>query len=476
MTVKVFLFISILVVFLLLAFCVFERTKIFPDVDDHDILNRRSTARNAKYGIIARIILYALFVVVSMSAIWTARTYIYPNKKPGDGKNEMFTNVRYHVLSHNGYLLGDQFYLARGITNSSAGFPNEALWDSKDGEVELIRKDSCMLITQFIDPIYFRQAQPKKWYEKIQWKKEKNAYVLQNQVIKEDVSNGFELWQDGKLRYVLEIQHYKPSVIDRLFADDERLKEEQYFYISRLYKSDHECIRDTSSFNKIIQHGYPLMDIIARSPKIDVDEDIERWFTGSYLVRTKIPLKGNRFGFDKKHPAPLCLMPGLSFYLQDGISINNSEYDFDTTFRVPFKEYAQDNKVRFFSGLGTRQSEEFCLSYQDSTHMFLELRQHHMRQLREMDGRVFITSSTDEIAKDAREGGYLYNKFSDNKNLNHINANIRYKVGTARDSLCFAVLDINDQLTGERHVYHSDEPFYLKTCNKTKNAIQWVPA
>lgn len=474
MTLKVFLFISILVVFLLLAFCVFERTKIFPDVDDHDILNRRSTARNAQYGIIARIILYSLFVVVAMFAIWTARTYIYPNKKPGDGKNEMFTNVRYHVLSHNGYLLGEQFYLARGITSSSAGFTNEALWDSKDGEVELVRKDSCMLITQFIDPIYFRQAQPKKWYEKIQLGKEKNAYVLQNQVIKEDVSEGFELWQDGKLRYALEIQHYIPSIIDRLFADDERLKEEQYFYISRLYKSDNECIRDTSSFNKIIQHGYPLMDIIARSPKIDVDEEIERWFTGSYLVRTKIPLKGNRFGFDKKHPASLCLMPGLSFYLQDGVSINNTEYDFDTTFHVPFNEYAQDNKVRFFSGVGTRQSEEFCLSYQDSTHMYLELRQHNMRQLREMDGRVFITSSTDEIAKDAREGGYLYNKFSDNKNLNHINANIRYKVGTARDSLCFAVLDINDQLTGERHVYHSDEPFYLKTCNKTKNAIQWV--
>lgn len=138
-----------------------------------------------------------------------------------------------------------------------------------------------MLITQFIDPIYFRQAQPKKWYEKIQLGKEKNAYVLQNQVIKEDVSEGFELWQDGKLRYALEIQHYIPSIIDRLFADDERLKEEQYFYISRLYKSDNECIRDTSSFNKIIQHGYPLMDIIARSPKIDVDEEIERWFTGT---------------------------------------------------------------------------------------------------------------------------------------------------------------------------------------------------
>lgn len=474
MTLKIFLFISILVVLALLVFCVTERTKIFPDIDEHNILNRRSTARNAQLGVVSRIVLYILFLLVAICAVWTVRSYIYPNKQPGDGKDEMFTNVRYHVLSHNGYLLGEQFYLARGVTNSSAGFPSEALWDSKDGEVQLVRKDSCMLISQYTDPIYFRLAQPKKWYEIKYWGKDKNAYVLQNQVIPTDVSNGFKLYQDGKLCYELEIEHYKPSFYNRWFAKDERLKEEQYFYISKLYKSGNECIRDTSAFNRVIQHGYPLMDIIARSPKIDVTEEIEHWFSEAYLVRKSIPLKGTKFEFDEKHPAPLCLMPGLSFYLQDEISINEESFDFDTTFRVPFADFMQEDKVRFFSGLGTHKSDEFGLSYKDTTHMYLEFLQKNKRQLREMDGRVFITSSTDEISKDAREGGYLYNKFSESKNLNHINANIRYKVGTARDSLCFAVLDLNDHLTGERHVYHSDEPFYLQTNNKSKNAIQWV--
>ena len=473
MTLFWFLLVCIIALFLLFLFCIFERTKIIAIVDDYDILNRRLTARNGNRGIIVRIVFFVFYLIIAILAIWTVRSYIYPQKQPGDAKDDMFTNVRYHVLSHNGYLLSERFYLARGITGASAGFPSEALWDTKDGEVLLEGIDSCMLIKQFTDPIYFRQIKPKKWHEK--WSDDKYAYVLQNQVIKDDVSDGFELWQNGKLRYVLEIQHYTPNFLERFTAKDERRKKERYFYISRLYK-DNICICDTSSFDRVIKQGYPLMDIIARSPRIDVDEEIERWFADAYLVRNSIPLKGKMFDFDKKHPAPLSLMPGLSFYLQDSIGINGKEltYNFDTTFRVPFKDYLINDRVQFFSGLGTHHSEEYSLSYQDSTHMYLKFLLPNMRQLREVNGRVFITSSTDEISKDAREGGYLYNKFSDNRNLNHINANLRYREGTAQDSLCFAVLDLNDQMTAERHIFHSDEPFFLQTINKTQDAIKWV--
>ncbi len=466
MTLSVFLGVCIAIVCFTLAFCIVERTKLFPDIKDHDIINRKLRDKS-NLGTIFRGIFYLLFAFLAICALWTAKSYIYPKLEEGKtSKDGMFTNVRYHALAHDGYLLGKQFYMAHGMTSSSYGFPNESLWDNKDGIVKLLRTDSTLAIEQYTEPIYVRKTKEKIFSKK-------NTYELQNLIIQEDISNGFRLSQNGHLRYELEIEHYKPSLLQKLTAKDERLKKEQIFYISKLYNED-SCIRDTSSFNRIIRQGYPLLEIIAHSPRIDITEEMEKWFADCYIVRQSIPLNGNVFSYDKKDPAPLRLMPGLSFYMQDGIEINEKSYPFDTTFVVRFADYAYGDKMTFFAGIGSHKSEEYRLTYPDEDHMQIEFLQRDMRQLREMNGRVFITSSIDEVSENGQEGGYLYNKFSNEKNFNHINATIRYKVGSARDSLCFAVLDLNNQLTGERHVYNSDERFLLHSSNKADNSISWI--
>ena len=467
MTLSVFLGVCIAVVSFTLAFCIVERTKLFPDIKDHDIINRKLRDKS-NLGIIYRGIFYFAFAFLAICALWTAKSYIYPKLENGvTSKHGMFTNVRYHALAHDGYLLGKQFYMAHGVTSSSPGFSNESLWDNKDGIVKLLRIDSTMVIEQYTEPIYVRKTTEKLFSKK-------NAYDLQNLVIQEGISNGFRLSQNGHLRYELEIEHHKPSILQKLTAKDERLKEEQIFYISKLYLSEDSCIRDTSSFNSIIRQGYPLLEIIAHSPRIDITEEIENWFADCYIVRQSIPLNGNVFSYDKKKPAPLRLMPGLSFYMQEGIEINEKSYPFDTTFVVRFADYAYGDKMTFFAGIGSHKSEECRLTYPDEDHMQIEFLQKDLRQLREMNGRVFITSSIDEVSENGQEGGYLYNKFSNEKNFNHINATIRYKVGSARDSLCFAVLDLNNQLTGERHIYNSDERFLLHSSNKADNSISWI--
>lgn len=465
MTLSVFLGICISLLVFTLCFCIVERTKIFPDVKDHDIINRKLRDKSNK-GIMFKVVFFVLFAFLSVCALWTAKSYIYPADTDND--SSAFTNVRYHVLSHEGYLLGNQFYLAHGVTNTSSGFPNEALWDNKDGIVKLQRTDSSITIEQFTEPVYVRQSKKRFLRDA------KHTYHLANSVIGEDVSKGFRLFKDSILKYELEIENYDPCFWTKLTTNDERLKKKQVFYISKLYISPDSCIRDTSSFNRVIKIGYPLLEIIAHSPRIDVTEEMEQWFSNCYLVRQSIPMEGNVFSYDEDNPSALCIMPGISFYIQDGLSINNKVANFDSIFVVKFADYAYEDKVTFFSGIGSHRSEEFRLTYPDEGHMRLEFLQKDMRQLREMGGRVFITSSIDEVSENGQEGGYLYNKFNDEKNFNHINGTIRYNVGSARDSLCFALLDLNNQLTGERHIYHSDEEFMLHSRNKADNSISWI--
>lgn len=461
MSLAVFLGFCVAIATFTLVFCIVERTKFF-NVNEYDVLNRRLKTNRSSKTILSRGVFLLLFAILCIFAVWTAKSYIYPSNK-----EKMFSNVRYHALAHKGYQVSDQFYLAHGLTTNNIGFPYEALWDDKDGILKLDRKDSTLRIHQFCDPVFVRKKEKKK---------DRYTYRLQNLTIQEDVSNGFELYQDGHLRYVLEVKQHSPNLFERLTTKDERLKKEQILYISKLYKNESLVICDTSSFNSVIKQGYPLLDIIAHSPRIEITEEIEQWFTGCYLVRDGIPFDDNIMDFDEKNPSPLRIMPGLHFYLHGNLSINQKEpkHNFDTTFIVKFKDYVHEGSLRFFSGVGTHRSEEFILSYPDTTTTLLSFLQKDMRQLREMDGRVFITTSIDEIASTENEGGYYYNKFHHEKNLNHINASIRYKVGSARDSLCFIVMDLNNPLEDDKRVYKCAEHFLLKSTNKTDNSISWV--
>ncbi|MBO5835029.1 MAG: hypothetical protein J6R12_03225 [Bacteroidales bacterium] len=445
-----FLFSGILFLILLCLFAVVERTNFFQYRSrNYNLLNTKEPK-----GLLIRGVYILLFAVMAFAAVSTMKSYIYPTDE------SVYKNVDYHVLSHKGYEVGEDFYLASGYTSKSDGYPAKSLWDGKEGEVLIDRADSCFRITEFVEPFYVRKdTENPKW---MFWKDSvTRVYKLVNQIIKTDVSNGFNLTLNGDTIYKMEIT-----------LDDKK----NFMYISTMYENGKSCITDTSTFKKNITQGYPLLDIIAKSPKIEVTDELANLFDGTMLVRTEIPMVGNvPAKFDKKTPPPLCIMPDLSFYVNEDFRINGESYDFKQDFNIPFNEYAYNDKVTFFSGIGNKKSEEFRLSYLPEKRMRLEFLKPDMKQITDTLGRVFINSSIEDVAKESLSGGYLYNKFKEEKNHNHINAHFMYAVGDARSELSINVVDLNSTESEDSiKAYKCDSEFLLSTRDKTSNSISWI--
>lgn len=444
-----FLLLGITFLILLCLFALMERTNLFQYHSRHyNLLNTKEPR-----GLWIRAAYITLFAVMAFAAVSTMKSYIYATDET------VYRNVDYHVLSHKGYEVSEEFYLANGYTSNSDGYPEKSLWDSKDGKVILDRADSCFRITEFVEPFYVRKdVENSKW---LFWDDDvTRVYKLVNQVIKSDISNGFTLTLDEDTLYKM-----------RITLDEEG----KFMYISTVYKKG-ETVTDTSTFKKTITQGYPLLDIIAKSPRIEVTEDLENWFGGALLVRTEIPMDGNvPASFDIDNPTPLCFMPGLSFYMNEELRINGESYDFEQEFTIPFKEYAYNDKVTFFSGIGNKKSDEFRLSYLPDNRMRLEFLKPDMKHIKDTLGRVFINSSIEDVAKESLSGGYLYNKFNEEMNHNHINAHFMYAVGDARSELSINIVDLNSSETEDSiKVYKCDKEFLLSTRDKTDDSISWI--
>ena len=439
-----FLTFGIIFLSLLCLFAIGERTHFLQRGNKHyNLLNTKESV-----GLWIRGVYLLLFAVMASVAVSMMNTYLYPTDE------KVFRNVDYHVLSHKGYEVGEKFYLANGCTSESEGNPIVSLWDSKEGLVLLDRADSCFVIKEYIDPLYVRKDTHRAWWQFWEDTVVSRTYHLVNKIISEDISRGFVLTHDNDTLYTLQI---------------EPIKGKKCLYISTVYNDDHTCISDTSTFKNVIYQGYPLLDIIAKSPRIELSEDLESWFEGAYLARAEIPMDGNTPTFDLKNPAPLCLMPGLSFYLNGNMKINGVSYAFNRTFIVPFSDYANGGKVTFFSGLGKKKTEEYRLSYLSDNRMRLEFLKPDMKQIKDTLGRVFISSSIDDISRESLVGGYMYNKFEYEDNYNHINAHFQYRAGDARSELSIHVVNLDSI---EELSYKCDEEFLLHS--RGQNPISWI--
>lgn len=434
MSIGYFLILSIVFLFIIFIFAVVERTNFLQRGRGHyNLLNSKDSV-----GLWLRGVYLLIFSVFLSAAVSTIKTYLYPLNE------RMFRNVDYHVLSHKGYVIGEEFYLANGLTWDSKGHPEESLWDDKDGMLLIDGEDSVFVVKEYFDPLYIR-------------KDSCSSYHLVNQVILEDVSEGFVLTLNNDTLYTLKIE-----------SDDEKC-----LYISTVYNSDHSSVSDTSTFKTILRQGYPILDIIARSPRLEMSEKMKSWFEGAYLVRTEIPMKGNTPVFDKG-PAPLCLMPGSSFYLNDSLKINGATYDFKKTFRVPFSAFVNKGKVTFFSGLGKRKGPGCSLSYLPEKKMRLEFLMPDMRQIKDSVGRVFICSSIEDISKESLSGGYLYNNFVNEDNSNHIRAHFQYVIGDARSEFAVRIFDLNNK-ENQALDYKCNNEFLLHSDgNKNSHGASWI--
>jgi hypothetical protein len=430
MTITSFLIIGIVFLSILLCVAIYERTNFI-----HGKKKKFLTLEGFKY---IYLVLFAALVYIAAN---TMESYLYPEDE------NIFRNVDYHVLSHKGYEIGNTFYLANGYTSEDEGDPKKSLWDQKEGQVLINGKDCCFQIREFTDPIYIRK---------------KDDFLLVNPIIKQDVSNGFTLTNNNDTLYALQIEQNEGGGCR---------------YISTIYKSDHSCVSDTSTFSRVIRQGYPLLDIIAQSPKIELTEDLENWFEGAYLVRTVIPMQGNTPNTSKRL-SPLCIMPGISFYLDEDLRINNVPYDFKQDFIIPFDDYTSEGKVKFYSGIGMRKTETFSLSRLSSEKMRLEFLKPDMKLLKDTIGRVFINSSIDDVSKETIGSGYLYNKFAKEDNLNHINAHFLYGPSNARSKLSIKIVDLNkteDELLDNDSVqYESNKEFLLHPRSQSPDAASWI--
>lgn len=427
-----FLLFSIIFLIILCIFAIIERTNLF--LENNKYYNSLNSKGSIAFWIRGGYLV--LFAILASMAVSTMKSYIYPTDK------SIFRNIDYHVLSHKGYEVGKKFFLANGYRSDNDGFPANSLWDSKDGEVLLDGDSGKFVIREYVDPIYIRKN---------------SSYQLVNKVIEEDISDGFVLSQDNDTLFSLRI---------------EAGKKDKVLYISTIYGSNHTYVTDTSSFNRVIYQGYPILDIIAKSPRIDLTEDIESWFEGAYLVRSEIPMNKNIPSFNESNPASLCLMPGLSFYQNEGLNINGVSHNFEQTFEIPFNDFENDGKITFFSGIGKNKTEEFRLSVFKEK-MRLEFLKPDMKQIKDTLGCVFINSSVEDVSKETLGGGYLFNKFVLEENFNHINAHFQYTIDNARSELSINIVDLN-RIEDNPSGYKCDKEFLLHSKNKTPDATSWI--
>ena len=426
---------------IILVVCIVERSK-FIAIIDHNALNKHKWLAW---------VYFVVLVLLGWTATRTATRYIYPTD------TDIFSNADYHVLRHKGYEIGGKLYLAHGLSEEDEGFQRDALWDKRNGII-LLDGDSLYLKESF-EPFYA--------YSQIS--KTKAIYTLQNCYIDTCLDNGLVITRgENDTVYTLRIEHYKAGVSDKLFENDEKFKHDREFYISSIYTPD-GIMRDTSDFTRKITMGYPLLEIIAQSPNLELTPELETMFANCYLVKRHIHLYKGVVD-NKQENTDLCLMPSLSFFLFDDLRVNGKHYDINRTFSLDVSQGA-----RFMSGIGRGRTDEYNLSAaNDNGRRRLMFQMPHMKQLRDMNGRVFVTSSLKAVERDAREGGYLFNYFSEPDNFHHINANIRYSVGTARDSMLFEVFDLQSENPSKKQVVSSDSEFLLSSKDKTESGTAWI--
>jgi cell division protein FtsI/penicillin-binding protein 2 len=396
---------------------------------------------------------FALLALLGVWAVPTVNHYIYPKDK------EVFYNADYHVLEHKGFVFDSLLHLVRSNYPSN-DFPDEAIWDNKTGSI-ILTHDSIG-IQNYFEPFFVANKFENhnlwdKFLIRIGTKDDSNYYRLCNKIISIDISNGFTLVKGGEILYSLQIVP---------FEENDRNK---CYYISQSAHSP----ADTSSFTQQINIGYPITDIIAHSSNFKFSDELRELFDGAVLVRENIPID-NIYGREKRkdNQSALVLMPNSTFFTDNELQINGTFVSHDNPndrFVIPIEK----EKI-FYSGIGRTKTDIIRIKPEEKNMVSLRYVLPKMQKLRKHDGRLFITSSIDEAVGAKIDGGYLYNIFESEKNFNHINARIRYFVGSSRDSLFVETMDLYAENPTEKNIITADNEFFLQTRGKVNHDVQWI--
>lgn len=398
-----------------------------------------------------RWIYFTCFVILACVAVCTVNSYIYPKDKT------VFKNTDYHIIEHKGFRTDSVFYLVRGRFPDDF-FPEMSLWDEKSGLIKLT--PDSIYVADYCEP-FFVEKRNSSYKKADSLNNHKgNEFVLANKSIQSNIE------KEGLL--ITKEEKGKIDTLYRLTVVDD---DEQVLYISSSSKSH----PDTSQFKRKINRGYPVSDIIAQSPHFDFSEELQELFEGALLVRERIPITNNSGGeSNKKNDSPLILSPGSNLYFSDDIRINNR-----AILTSPFAIHYSGSTL-FFSGMGRTKTDTYSLSY-NSENQTLDIRYvlPKMQKLKAEGGRLFIASSVESILDDSKDGGYYYNIFDNERNFNHINGEIRYVPGTARESMLFEIMDVyspnpSDKIQIAANNGKQSNEFLLSVRAKSSDKTKWI--
>jgi len=379
---------------------------------------------------------FSLFILLGGLAMFTARNYVFPSQS-------IFDNSKYHILEHTG------FQFEKNLALVQSRYPDESLWDNKIGSVTLERDSNKVKIEieKYYEPIYLSASHESKYFK------------LQNNIINADISEGFVLKNSGATIFQLKII---PITED---------KRDLCLYLSRT-NSDSKF--DTSTFTLPIHRGYPLLDILLRTPHLQLSDELRFMFDESLLVRDSIEIDSRSLAteINDKNESPLRFFPQSSFYASPDISIgNNNQFNPDTSFHL----LASENAL-FYSGIGFSKTDVLKISLVDSNDIRLNFILPKMQPLRDTSGQMFMTSSIDEVKNQNLKAGYLFNIFESPTNKYNFNATLRYNIGSPTEAMFFKVKDLYSTKQ-EKEIFPSDTLIVLKSQlaeDSHKNNFRWL--
>ncbi len=379
----------------------------------------------------------AVLCLMGLLSMLTVRHYMYPKDK------EIFANADYHLLEHRGFLVNDGFELVKN-KYPRAYAPEESLWDTKSGSVILTR--DTIFLSEYHEPFYVSVKKGKKDY----------SFVLSNRANGLDASTGFELTRNGRTLYKMEITE---------FAEDS-------CHYETVVKVGDDEIRYPSTFKKVIRKGYPLCDIIAATPEYTFTEELYQILQGTLIVREEIKIDNLTYAGESNSSEvagiDLVIMPGQSWYYDyNDVLLSGSKVNAVTDFTVPVDTTF---RTMFYSGIGRSKTDVFKMSSKDDR---LELRYAlpKMQHFSKDHSRVFLTSSVAAVMDDPKEGGYYYNIFDLDENRHHINAEMKYQVGTSTESLAIEVMDMYSENPSDKIAVDAKTEFNLSTHSSD---VEWI--
>lgn len=381
------------------------------------------------------LILYMLALILMTGvSIKQLNDYVYPSNP------EIFSNVDYHTLRHNGFLVPKRTALV------DSEHPTQALWDGESQTGTILLENGKILLKNYDLPFYtYHHKGKSKWW------------TLENPTHEIDISRGLTIKKDNQPFYQLEICQKDQSFMELIKGTTP-----DYYYISHYIPNGSSGVRaDTSDFDSKIHQGYPLMDIIRRTPNISEKDyhTLDSVLSGSYVLRNIIYTERR----DKKKQSTLTIFAGTQLQNNDNYKILNTT-PLDRVFEINYTD-----SITFYTGIGETKSDEMVLKIDTSQRNQLQVcyrlpKRKHLPKYIKKDSIefLFIVSQPDSVVEQASDKGYLYDIFNEARNQHHIHGSISYIPNTARDSLVFGV---TDGIANVAKTVHGNESFELKMHN-----------